>query len=159
MSVASLIASAESNVEAGNLHAGLDLFLQARDESFRLGDLPSYIRCCQAAAVVYDNLGRFVEAVESLDLGITASTLDVVVTSGLLINKGVCLLKLKEWKKAQATFKRASSILRRVPPRMRTAEMHELIDMAENNVWGVDDILKLIESGLTVTVNADKDAG
>lgn len=152
---ADMIDYAEISVEAGDTDKGLELFLQARDEAFKVGDVVTYIRCCQSAAVVYDNLKMYEDAVASLDLGISFASLDVVVAAGLLVNKGVCLLKLKEWNRARESFLLASSTLRKTPPRMRTQEMHELIDMAENNVWGVDDILKLIGMGLEVKINTE----
>lgn len=153
--VEALIIEAQDLIASGKLEEAMTPYLSAKEMAFSSGNVVVYIQCCQEIAAILDNLERHLDAAKELDLAINASTLDVTTSAGLLINKGVALLRARMFQASADAFLESIKLIRKVPPRVRTPEMHNINDLAYENYYLVKDLIKAEAEGKTIELKKE----
>lgn len=162
----------EPNTETAALHAEIREFVLAAQAAFvagkeeraleslrsgakrgtELGLMFETMVCLRDAAAICEALGRYPEALTHCEQGLLEAQLDTVSYCGLSLNKGVILLRMGQYGQAVKTFDAARARMSMVPPRLRTPEMHTMMDNIAANLDLSRMVLREVALGKTVEI-------
>lgn len=149
----SLLEIAETEIASKKYENGLELYSQAYREAVVNGQTDIAIICCRDMAATYDRLEKWDEAISWLDFGAELARFDVLIAGGFSVNRGITLLKQHKFGDAAKAFDNAATMIGRVPPKLRTHDMHSLRDTALENLDVARKILAAQAAGMEIEIS------